>query len=46
MNNQVRVGNNRKLFRTLVNASLATTNDSRLGALYWLQSLGGNLYQP
>ena len=46
MNNRTRVGNNRKLFRTLVNGSLAITNDNRLGALYWLQSLGGNLYQP
>ena len=46
MNNRTRVGNNRKLFRTLVNGSVAVTNDNRLGALYWLQSLGGNLYQP
>lgn len=46
MNNQTRVGNNRKLFRTLVSGSLLTTNDNRLGALYWLQSLGGNLNQP
>lgn len=46
MNNQTRVGNNRKVFRTLVNGSLASTNDNRLGALHWLQALGGNLYQP
>lgn len=45
MNNQTRVGNNRKVFRTLVNAGLATTNDSRLGELHWMQPLG-SAYSP
>lgn len=36
---QIRVGNNRKVFRALVNGVIASTNDSRLGDLYWLRSL-------
>ncbi len=46
MNNQTRIGNNRKLFRTLVSGSLASTNDHRLGVLHWLQPLGGHAFQP
>lgn len=45
MNNQTRVGNNRKVFRTLVNAGLATTNDNRLGELHWMHPLG-SAYPP
>jgi hypothetical protein len=45
MNNQTRVGNNRKVFRTLINAGLATTNDNRLGELHWMQPLG-SVYPP
>lgn len=38
-NKQIRVGNNRKVFRALVNGVIASTNDSRLGDRYWLRSL-------
>lgn len=37
MNNRLQVGDNRKVYRTLVTGELLRTNDSRLGELHWLR---------
>jgi type II secretory pathway pseudopilin PulG len=38
MNGRAQVGDNRKVFRALVNGVVARTNDNRLGDLHWLRS--------
>ena len=38
MNGRAQVGDNRKVFRALVNGGVVRTNDHRLGDLYWLRS--------